>query len=112
MFPDRTQDNHAHAVIFIECLEHHPQLIALRHFDDVERRAVENDVGAFLLGIHFHAETVELRQARVGKCERGHVAVPSLSDLTPAFSGPYSPATGLRRNGSPTGDLAMSAPKT
>src|SRR5262245_110295 len=112
MFSDRAQHDHAHAVIFIESLEHHPQLIALRHFDDVERRAVENDVSALLLGIQFHAEAVELRQARVKKCDGGHAAVPSWCELTRAFSGSYSPATSLRRKSLPTGDFGMSVTKT
>src|SRR5262249_18838615 len=112
MFPDRTQHNHAHAVIFIESLEHHPQLVALRHFDDVERRAVEHDVGALLLGIQFHAEAVELRQARVGKYDRGHAALPSWCELMPAFSRSYSPATSLRRKSLPTGDFGIPVTKT
>lgn len=51
VFADRAQHDHANAVIFIERLEHQPQLVALRHLDYVQRWAIEDDVGPFLLGI-------------------------------------------------------------
>ena len=38
--PDGAQHDHAHAFVLVERLEDEPQLIALRHRDDVERRTV------------------------------------------------------------------------
>src|SRR5262245_33380494 len=111
VFADSSQYNYADAVMFIKGLEYKPQLVALRHFDHVERWAIEDDVGTLLVRIQFHAEAVELCQARVGKCHRGHAAVPSWCEPLPDFSISYSPATSLRRKSLPTGDFGMSLTK-
>ena len=59
MLPDGAQHDHAHARVFVERLEHKPQLIALWHLDDVEWRPLEDDVGSLSRGIDFDAEAVE-----------------------------------------------------
>ena len=59
MFSDRPQHDNPNAGIVVEHLEHKPQLIALRHLDDIEWRPIENDVGTFSLTINFDAETIE-----------------------------------------------------
>ena len=46
-------------------LEHQPKLVALRHRDDVERRPVEDDVGALARGIDLDAEAVERGEAGI-----------------------------------------------
>ncbi len=45
--------------ILVERLEHEAKLIALVHLDDVERRPVEHDIGAFARRIDLDAEAVE-----------------------------------------------------
>ncbi len=45
MLADRAQHDDAHPRILVEMLEHHPQLVALRHRHHVQRRPVEDDVG-------------------------------------------------------------------
>src|SRR6185312_13189795 len=110
VFANRAQHDHAHALVLVQSLEYQSHLIALRHLDHIERRTIEDDVGALLLGVHFHLEAVERGEARIGKCHRGHAAVPSWCELL-AFSDSYSPATSLRRNSLPTGDLGMSLTK-
>ncbi len=46
MLARRAQHDHPHARVLIERLENKAKLIALVHFDDVQRRPVEHDVGA------------------------------------------------------------------
>jgi len=53
--------------LFVDCFEHQAQLIALRHFDDVERRPVEDDVRTLVLAIDLDPEAVEARKPRIGK---------------------------------------------
>ena len=65
--PDRAQHDDAHACVLVERLEHQPQLVALRHRDDVERRPVEDDVGALARRVDLDAEAVERREARIGE---------------------------------------------
>ena len=65
MLADRAQHDHAHALVLVQRLEHQAELIALRHFDDVERRPVEDDVGALLGDVQFDLEAVERRQTRI-----------------------------------------------
>jgi hypothetical protein len=60
MLADRPDDDDADALILIKGLEHQPQLIALRHRDDIIRRPIENDVGAFMGLVDLDLETVEL----------------------------------------------------
>ena len=67
MLADCAQHDHAHRRIFIERLEHEAQLVALRHGDDVERRAIEDHVGALARGVDLDAKAVERRQARIGE---------------------------------------------
>src|SRR5580704_7823333 len=80
------QHDDAHAGILVERFEDQTKLIALPHFDDVERRPVENDVGAFAGRIDLDAKAVEGLQARIGKFI--HAAVPLKGE-----TGSYSPAT-------------------
>src|SRR5579862_4640294 len=105
MLAGRAQHDDAHARILVERLEDQAKLIALRHFDDVERRPVENDVGAFAGRIDLDAKTVEGLQTRIGKFT--HAAVPLRGE-----TGSYSPATSLRRSSFPTGDFGSSVTKT
>src|SRR5580704_6244893 len=102
---DGAQHDDAHARILVERFEDQTKLIALSHFDDVERRPVENDVGAFAGRIDLDAKAVQRLQARIGKVS--HAAVPLRGE-----TGSYSPATSLRRSSLPTGDFGISVTKT
>jgi hypothetical protein len=53
--------------------EHHPQLIALRHRYDVERRPVEDDIRTLVRRIDLDLETVQLREAVIDKFVSSHV---------------------------------------
>ena len=46
--------------IVVEGLEYQPQLLALLHGYDIERRTVENDVGPFARLVDFDAEAIEI----------------------------------------------------
>ena len=59
----RTHHDDADARVLVERLEHQPQLVALRHRDDVEGRAVEDDIGALMRRVDLDLETVELGEA-------------------------------------------------
>jgi hypothetical protein len=61
MLADRPDDDDAYARIFVERFEHQPQLVALRHRDDVVGRPVEDDIGALMRLIELDLETVEFR---------------------------------------------------
>ena len=74
MLAGRAQHDDAHARILVERLEHQTKLIALPHFDDVERRPVENDVGAFACRIDLDTKAIQRLQTRIGKFT--HAAVP------------------------------------
>ena len=79
MLAHGAQHDDAHAGIFVERLKDEAKLIAFAHFDDVQRRPVEHDIGAFAGGIDLDAEAVELLQTRIGKRRGGrigHAAVP------------------------------------
>ena len=79
MLAGRAQHDHAHARILIEGLEHKAKLIALVHFDDVERRPIKHNVGAFARAVDLDAKTVELCQPWIGEGRRRgfvHAAVP------------------------------------
>ena len=67
MLADGAQHDDAHPFILVQRLEHEPQLVALRHRNDVERRAVEDHVGALARGIDLDAKAVERGEARVGE---------------------------------------------
>ena len=67
MLAGGAQHDDAHPRILVERLEDQAELIALFHLDDVERRPVEHDIGAFALRIDLDAKAVELLQARIGK---------------------------------------------
>ena len=97
----------ADACVLVERFKHQTKLIALTHFDDVQRRPVQHDIGALAPRIDFDAEAIELLQTRIGK--RRHAAVPCWCE-TVSLS--YSPATSLRRSNFPTGDFGMSVTKT
>ena len=75
MLADGAQYDHPHPFILLQRLEQEPQLVALRHGNDVEGRAVQDHVGALARGIDVHAEAVERGKARVGE-SRTHRAVP------------------------------------
>ena len=66
--PSRPEHDHAHALVGVERGEDGGELVPLRHADDVERRAVEHDVGPRRRAVHLHAEAVEIVE---GIC-RGH----------------------------------------
>jgi hypothetical protein len=71
---DGAQHDDTHARILVERFEDQAKLIALPHFDDIERRPVENNVGAFAGRIDLDAKAVKGVQTRVGKFT--HAAVP------------------------------------
>ncbi len=60
MLADGAQHDHPHARVLVDRFERQPQLVTLRHFDDVERRPVEDHVGALALGIDLDAKAVSL----------------------------------------------------
>src|SRR5262249_35128354 len=108
MLAYRAQDDDAHARVLVERFEHEAELVALRHRNDVERRPVEHDVRALLLGIDLDPETVECAKARIGEgIGLRHSAVPRAG-----VSGSYSAATSLRRSSLPTGDFGMASTNT
>ena len=106
MLADRAHHDDAHARILVERLEHEAKLVALRHRHDVERRPVEDHVGALARRVDLDAEAVERREARIGE-SRVHAAV---SSRFASIS--YSPATSLRRNSLPTGDFGIASTNT
>ena len=67
---DRAQDDHPHARVRVHGLEHKANLFALTHLNHVERRPVENDVGALAATIDFDPEPVQVREPRIGKHAR------------------------------------------
>src|SRR5436190_1085275 len=71
MLAHGAQHHDAYACLLVESLEDEAQLIALRHFDDVERRPIEDDVGAGPFGIDLDAEAVEACEPGIGKRHRG-----------------------------------------
>src|SRR6202043_3485620 len=104
MLANGAQHDDADARILVERLEDQTKLIALPHFDDIEGRRVENDVGAFAGRVDLDAKAVEGLQTRIGKFT--HAAVPLRGE-----TGSYSPATSLRRSSFPTGDFGISVTK-
>ena len=61
-------------VVLVERLEHQPQLIALRHRDNIIGCPVEDDVGAFVGLVDLNLESVQLSEPGVRKSvSRGHV---------------------------------------
>ena len=85
MLADRAQHDDAHARVLVERLEHQAKLVALRHRDDVERRPVEDDVGALARRVDLDAEAVERGEARIGK--RHGLRTHALTSLLSVFSG-------------------------
>jgi hypothetical protein len=57
MLAGRAHDDDADALVRFESLEDGAQLLALRHGDDIERRPVEDHIGA--LAIDIDPETVK-----------------------------------------------------
>src|SRR5260370_36785843 len=88
--------------------------MALGHDDDVERRPVEDDVGALARCVQFDAEAVEFRRkvADKGNVAFGHVRFPSVREMSSADTVSNSPATSLRLSSLPTGDLGTSLTNT
>jgi hypothetical protein len=76
MLADGAQHDDPDPFILLQCLEQQPQLVALRHRNDVQRRTVEDHIGALAHGIDLHAKAVERGKARVGE-SRTHRIVPS-----------------------------------
>src|SRR5690242_18780369 len=106
MLAGRAQHDHAHPRILVEKLEGEPELIALRHRHHVERRPVEDHVGALVRLVDLDAEAVGRFQAKVLEDDsRTHAAVPC--ERGALFSGWYSPATSRRRKSLPTGDFGI-----
>ena len=60
MLTHRAHHDDAHALVLVQRLEHEAQLVALRHGDDVEGRAVQDDVGALFGFVDLDAEPVQL----------------------------------------------------
>src|SRR5262245_8035155 len=111
MLADGAQHDHADTVVLVEQLEGATQLVALRHGHHVERRAIEDHVGALARFVDFDAEAVERFQAGVLEHDRCiHAAVPC--ERRALFSGWYSPATSRRRKSLPTGDFGMASTNT
>src|ERR1051326_2821915 len=110
MLADRAQHDDAHALVLAERFEHGAQLVALRHFDDVERRPIEHHVGALARGVGLEAKAVECVVFDMPLGKRFHAAVPCwrASGASPT----YSPAMSFLRNSLPTGDFGISATKT
>ena len=65
MLADRAHDDDAHARVLVQRLEHQTKLVAFRHRDDVERRPVEDDIGALTRLVDLDLEAVELGEPRV-----------------------------------------------
>ena len=59
MLTDRPHHDDADVVIGVEPFEGRAQLVALRHGYDIERRPVEDHIGALALGVDLDPETVE-----------------------------------------------------
>src|SRR6476469_9945961 len=108
MLADCAQYDNAHAIVFVERFETQPQLIALWHRNDIERRPVEDDIRPLLSNIDFHTKTVKCGKARVGQSHGRHAVVPLSGKLAGLLSGSYSPATSFRRRSFPTGDFGIS----
>jgi len=109
MLANSAKHDHADAFVLVERFEHEPQLIALGHFDHVERRAMKDDIRALLPGVQFNREAVECREARIVESQRSHAAVPCERALSSTSN---SPATSLRRRSFPTGDFGISVTNT
>src|SRR5262249_54792566 len=119
MFPRGTQHNDANAPILVQCLEHEAELIALRHGDNIEGRAIEDDVGTLACGIGLDTKCIERSEAGIAG---GGVHVTWPPPFPPAQagegregdmrSGSYSPAISLRRRSLPTGDFGIASTNT
>ena len=59
-FPVGSEHDHAHSLVGIERGEGGGELVPLRHAHDVERRAIEHDVGAGRRAVDLHPEAVEI----------------------------------------------------
>src|ERR1035437_2160103 len=84
MLADGAQHDHAHARVFVERLKYQAKLVALWHLDDIKRRAMQDDVGALLVGGQFDFEAIEHRQARIVEGHWSHAAVPCECALSSA----------------------------
>src|SRR5262245_19727342 len=105
MLADRAQHDHAHALVEVERLEGGAELVALPHGDDVERRAVEDDVGALLALVDLDAEAVEIVEEVRGRPQRAgrHWAVSiELDERGCSCSRSYCPLTRRRLKILPT----------
>ena len=98
-------------VVLVERLEHQAKLVALRHRDDVERRPVEDDVGALARRVDLDAEAVERGEAGIGEGRRW-LMQRFLVGAAAFCSGSYSPATSMRRSSLPTGDFGIASTNT
>jgi hypothetical protein len=75
MLAGRPQHDDPYACIVVERLEHQPQLVALGHRNDVERRPVQDHVAALAHRIDVHTKAVQGPEARIGESQT-HLAVP------------------------------------
>src|SRR5262249_18548049 len=108
-----SQHDHPYALIFVQRFEYEAQLIALGHFDDIERRPVEDDGGSLPGRVNLDAEAMERGKARVGERQQpAHTCDPFWVVSGGACSASYSPATSLRRSSLPTGDLGTASTNT
>ena len=94
MLANGAQHNHAHTLVLVERLEYKPQLVALSHLNDIERRTIKNDIRALLFGVQLDFEAVVRRQARVVESHRDHAAIPYERALSSVSN---SSVTSLRR---------------
>jgi hypothetical protein len=62
---DRAQHDHPHAGVLVEMLEHHANLVALRHRNHVERRPVEDHIGALAALVDLDPEAIKLCEAGI-----------------------------------------------
>ena len=114
---DRTTMMRTRAIL-VQRLEDQPQLIALRHRNDVVGRPVEDDVGALMRLVDFDLETVELAEPGIGEIRRVRTcSFLSVDIVRPRLRAArvraaYSPATSRRRSSFPTGDFGMASTKT
>jgi hypothetical protein len=88
MLAGGAQHDDPHLRLLVDGFEHESQLVALQHFDDVERLPVEDDIGALVLAIDLDPESVKARMSRIGKSHR------SAHTVVPCWSLPAAPRAG------------------
>jgi hypothetical protein len=117
VFAVGAHDDHPHALVFIQRFECGAQLVAGMHRNDVQRRPMQDDVGALTCGIDLDREAIELLKQRLAAMGQVSHFVYSLVVWTVCATGSrssssYSPADSLRRRILPTGDFGISSTNT